>query len=152
VPRSRTLDSPRPLHSAGIVLVRFHDIEPLYLLLRAYRYWDFPKGLTEPNETLLETAKREVREETGLSDLRFSWGKQSYETEPYGGKIAHYFLAESPAGEPALRALAGAPRPEHHEYQWLCCAEALLLLVPRVQRVLAWAHAVVMDSRAKVLM
>ena len=38
------------------------------LLLRAYRNWDFPKGLVEGGEGMLETAWRAAREETGLSD------------------------------------------------------------------------------------
>ena len=117
--------------------------DPAYLLLRAYRYWDFPKGLNEPPETFLETAKREVMEETGLEDLLFSWGTQAYATEPYGGKVAHYFLAECPSGDPRLRPLDGARQPEHHEYRWLYHAEAEALLVPRVRAVLAWAHAIV---------
>ncbi|NIR58308.1 MAG: NUDIX hydrolase, partial [Gammaproteobacteria bacterium] len=30
--------------SAGVVVVRTDRDGPRYLLLRAYRYWDFPKG------------------------------------------------------------------------------------------------------------
>lgn len=32
-------------------------------------HWSFPKGQMEPNETPLQTAKREVFEETWLSDI-----------------------------------------------------------------------------------
>ena len=40
------------LLSAGIVPVALDDGEPRYLLLRAYRYWDFPKGVVEPGESV----------------------------------------------------------------------------------------------------
>ena len=60
--------------SAGIVIVRRQEKEWKFLFLRAYRNWDFPKGIVETGEDPLETAKREVAEETGLSDLNFRWG------------------------------------------------------------------------------
>ena len=36
--------------SAGIIVVRHIDAKPNFLLLRAYEYWDFPKGIVEPGE------------------------------------------------------------------------------------------------------
>ena len=33
-------------------------------------HWDFPKGHVEENETELETASRELKEETGIEDFR----------------------------------------------------------------------------------
>lgn len=33
--------------------------------------WSLPKGHVEPNESLIETARREICEETGLTDLHF---------------------------------------------------------------------------------
>jgi len=46
--------------SAGIVLVRQEEGEWRYLFLRAFRNWDFLKGVAEPGEDPLDTAKREV--------------------------------------------------------------------------------------------
>ena len=43
-------------------------------MLRAYRNWDFPKGVVEPGENPLYAAVREVREETSLDALDFRWG------------------------------------------------------------------------------
>lgn len=70
--------------AAGVVLLRQTPRRCLCLLLRAYRYWDFPKGEAGEGESLLQTARREVREETGITDLAFPWGQQYTETPPYG--------------------------------------------------------------------
>ena len=126
--------------SAGVVVVRMMPRGPRYLLLRAYKHWDFPKGIVEPAEDPLTAACREVEEETGLTDLRFTWGSTHVETEPYSDrKVARYYLAESLAGQVRLQVNPQLGRPEHHEYRWLDSSEAHRLLVPRLQRVLAWA-------------
>lgn len=130
-----------PALSAGVVIV---NGEPAwrYLLLRAYRYWDFPKGRVEPDETPLAAAVREVREETGLTALEFRWGEDYYDTPPYANKVARYFLAWSPHTEARLNVNPLLGRPEHHEYRWLDYAGAQSLLVPRVQAALRWAEAI----------
>ena len=75
-----------------------------YLLLRAWNYWDFPKGCQEKGEQALQTALREVHEETALSDLQFCWGEHySYDTPPYSNnKVARYFLATTRCNEVKL--------------------------------------------------
>lgn len=50
----------------GLVLNPFGKV----LLIFRRGVWDLPKGKQDPGETLAETALREVREETGLSDLK----------------------------------------------------------------------------------
>jgi bis(5'-nucleosidyl)-tetraphosphatase len=57
--------------SAGAVVFRKTDKGIKYLLLK-YRngHWDFPKGHIENGETEEETMRREVREETGIDDLK----------------------------------------------------------------------------------
>ena len=78
-----------PRLSAGVAILRETPSGPLFLLLRAWRYWDFPKGAVEPGETPLQAAIREVQEETGISDLEFAWGVQDCETAPYNrGKVS----------------------------------------------------------------
>ena len=115
-----------------------------YLVLRCYRNWDFPKGMIEADETPLDAARRETREETSLDDLALSWGEDFRETEPYaGGKVARYYVAESPDGRVDLPVSPALGRPELHEYRWAERAEAERLLPPRLRPVLAWAAAVV---------
>ena len=116
----------------------------LYLMLRAYRNWDFPKGLVEPGETPLGAARREVAEETGIEDLRFTWGEVYVETAPYGRhKVARYYLAETGAEQARLLASAELGRPEHHEWRWLPHAAALALASPRLQAILDWAAGII---------
>jgi bis(5'-nucleosidyl)-tetraphosphatase len=125
--------------SAGVVVVRRIEGEWRFLLLRCYRYWDFPKGEVEPDEHPLETARREVAEETCLDHLDFRWGEAYTETLPYGdGKIARYYLAEAPSGTVILPVSAELGAPEHHEFRWVDAVEASSLLNDRVRRVLAW--------------
>ena len=133
-------DQKNPL-SAGVVIVRHINGEWHYLLLRAYQYWDFPKGLVEEGEDPLAAARREVEEETTLNALQFQWGQQFRETPPYGlhKKVARYYLAESPQGDVDLPVSPELGRPEHEEFRWATQAQAEKLLSPRVQPVLQWA-------------
>ncbi len=62
--------------SAGaVVFYSISDEEPEYLLLHyTSSHWDFPKGNIEPGETEEEAAVREIREETGITDIEFIEG------------------------------------------------------------------------------
>lgn len=131
-----------PVLAAGLVVVRLFDGEPRYLLLRAYAYWDFPKGEVEAGEEPIATARRETAEESGLTRLEERWGEEFRETEPYrrGRKVARYYLAWSPEGEVELPVSPELGRPEHHEARWASYDEARELLVDRLRPILDWAH------------
>src|SRR5438105_3415206 len=94
--------SAAPPRSAGIVVVRRADgdhpaerdarrqpgeaaIDDPWrcLLLRAYRDWDFPKGMIDRGETPLEAAIRETAEEASIASLAFDWGHAHCDTAPY---------------------------------------------------------------------
>ncbi|MBN1240504.1 MAG: NUDIX domain-containing protein [Gammaproteobacteria bacterium] len=131
--------------SAGVAVTRETTDGARFLLLRAYRNWDFPKGLVEPGEDPLDAAIRETREETGIGDLEFAWGTDFIETPPYGGgKIARYYVARTRLETPVLAAHPALGRPEHHEYRWTDLGEALRLTVPRIQAVVTWAAGKIM--------
>src|SRR5258708_36730317 len=86
---------PRRL-SAGVVVVNVAQRKLKFLLLRAYRNWDFPKGLVEAGGEPIDAALREVREETTLDDLSFDWGLTFMETGPSKmGRIWRYYIARS---------------------------------------------------------
>ena len=61
-------EQPAEKLSCGAVVVRKAGDGWLTVMLRAYRNWDFPKGICEEGETPLEASLREVGEETGLSE------------------------------------------------------------------------------------
>jgi 8-oxo-dGTP pyrophosphatase MutT (NUDIX family) len=137
-----------PRRSAGAVVVRRHPDGWRCLVLRSFRYWDFPKGTVEAGEAPLAAAIREVEEETELTDLAFAWGESFHETRPYsGGKVARYYVAESARGEVRLPVNPELRRAEHDEFRWLRFDEARSLLVPRVQAALDWARDIVDPSR-----
>lgn len=126
--------------SAGVVVVRHEPDGWKVLVLRAYRHWDFPKGLIEPGESPLAAARRETAEETGLTDLDFRWGHDSIDTVMYGDrKVATYYLAVTHQPDIVLPVNPELGRPEHDEYRWASHAEAQALLPARLQPILAWA-------------
>ena len=126
--------------SAGIIPVRVTAAGPRFLLLRAYRYWDFPKGLVAPHEEPLAAALRELREETGLEQVELAWGAGYHETAPYaGGKVARYYLGRAGQAAVTLPVSPELGRPEHHEYRWVSAAEGAALLGDRVAAALRWA-------------
>ena len=105
--------------SAGAIIFRKEDKIKKFLLLHySEGHWDFPKGHVEKNETELETAKREIEEETGLKELTFL--PKFRETISYyykrDGKLYRkevvFFLAE--ASESAIKISK-----EHIGSEWL---------------------------------
>lgn len=121
-------------------MVRSAPSDWLFLLLRAYRNWDFPKGLVESGEDPLAAARREVQEETLIEDLQFNWGEVFLETAPYNrNKVARYYLAQTGTEAVTLPVRPELGRPEHHEARWMAQNEALSLASPRVEAVINWA-------------
>src|SRR6266850_1020553 len=114
-----------PRRAAGAVVFRRTEGGPRLLLLRAYKNWDFPKGLIEPGE----------------SELDFPFGDAHQDTLPYaGGKVARYFLAETEKSDIELPVSPELGHPEHHEWRWASFDEAEELLPPRLEVVLDWAR------------
>jgi 8-oxo-dGTP pyrophosphatase MutT (NUDIX family) len=115
-----------------------------YLLLRAYRNWDFPKGLVEPGEQPLDAAVREVREETTLENLAFDWGTGFMDTGPYNkGKISRYYIARSDETRVHLPINPELGFPEHQEARWVRFDTALSMVSPRLVPVMHWASATI---------
>ena len=66
----KTLKAKIPVVKAGGGLVYNEEGQVLFIYRNGK--WDLPKGGTEKNETMEETAMREVEEETGVSGLSIS--------------------------------------------------------------------------------
>ncbi len=134
----------RPNLSAGVVVVRHSPDGWRFLMLRAYRNWDFPKGLVEVGEDPLHAARREVTEETLIADLQFVWGEVYVETAPYSrNKVARYYIAQTASEAVTLPVRPELGRPEHHECRWLDYDEARELASPRVEPILKWAARII---------
>lgn len=111
--------------SAGAVVFRIENNIVYYLLLHypssaksAKDYWGFPKGHIEKGETPLMAAQREIKEETGLDDIRFLKGFREWIKYYFllNGrkifKIVTFFLAGTNTSEIEISG-------EHIGYQWL---------------------------------
>jgi predicted NUDIX family NTP pyrophosphohydrolase len=88
--------------SAGILLFR-RGLDGLEVLLahpggpifarRDEGHWTIPKGEPDPGESLIETARREFREETGLPPPDGQWRELGSIVQK-GGKIVHAWAVE----------------------------------------------------------
>jgi bis(5'-nucleosidyl)-tetraphosphatase len=132
--------------SSGVVVVNGAGSQRQLLLLRAYKNWDFPKGLVEAGEEPFAAALREVREETTLQHLVFDWGQDYVETGPYNkGKVARYYIARSDEREVSLPVNPNIGMPEHHEARWVTYEEALAVVTSRLIPVVQWARTITKD-------
>ena len=105
--------------SAGIVLFRKEGSKNLFLLLNyPSGHWDFVKGKMEKGETINETAIRETKEETGITDVAFldnfeEWIEYNFQ---YQGELVHkkvvFFLAETNTKNVEISH-------EHLDYTWV---------------------------------
>ena len=62
-------------HAGGIVLNENNEI---ILVLNKLKYWAFPRGHIEKNENPLDAAIREIKEETGITQLELIKDLGSY--------------------------------------------------------------------------
>jgi len=73
--------------SAGIIIFNDNKSRKFLLLNYPSKHWDFVKGKMENGETTHETALRETKEETGISDVEF--------LDDFEEEIEYYFRAEN---------------------------------------------------------
>ena len=115
----------REQKSAGIVLFRNTSNKNEFLLLNYPQgHWDFIKGKVEQGETPHETASRETKEETGISDIEFIDGFEEsveydfrFKNEDIHKKVT-FFLAKTSEKKISLSH-------EHNDFVWLEYDDAL---------------------------
>ena len=92
----------RTIVSAGGIIFRRQPTGlEIFFIKDPFTRYTFPKGKQELGETLVQTSIREIREETGLTGLRFvaPIGKTSFRFRREGitfEKIVYFFLFEAP--------------------------------------------------------
>jgi len=109
----------REQKSTGIVLFRNDSGKNEFLLLNYPQgHWDFIKGKVEEGETPHETALRETKEETGISDIEFIDGFEEsveydfrFKNEDIHKKVI-FFLAKTNEKKISLSH-------EHNDFVWL---------------------------------
>lgn len=117
--------------------------EQRFLILRAFRNWDFPKGGADEDETPIMAARREMREETGIADFEMPYGEICKDTEVYArGKVATFFIARVKQQKLTLPVSEELGKPEHDEYRWVSAQEARRLLPVRLLPILEWAASI----------
>jgi len=127
--------------SAGAVIFNETLGERYYLLLLYDAgHWDFPKGGIEEGESELDAVIREVREETGIADLKLIEGFRqtiSYQfksTEGEINKTVVFYLGNTSTFKVTLSH-------EHRAYAWLKFEDALeQLTFDTARSVLKVAH------------
>jgi 8-oxo-dGTP pyrophosphatase MutT (NUDIX family) len=84
----KTIDS-----AGGVILNELKEVVIVYTNTKS---WQFPKGTVEKDEKFIDTALREIKEETGLSDLKLIKRLPSYSRvsthENNTIRNIHYFL------------------------------------------------------------
>lgn len=85
--------------SCGAIVYRKHHGNTEILLVRHIKsgYWSFPKGHVEAGETEEETAKREIKEETGVDVLLDTGFRETVTFSPRRdtSKTVVYFVAKA---------------------------------------------------------
>lgn len=112
--------------SCGAVVYQKINNDYLFLIIKSkvHNFYSFPKGHVEPNETEIETALREVYEETNLKITISQKFKEAIEYSPsvHTNKLVIYFLGEAINNDVKIQI------EEISESIWLDFDEALKLL------------------------
>ena len=147
--------------SAGAIIYRIENNAPHYLLLHYHSgHWEFAKGHIEEGENPEEAAKREIREETGIKDIKIIPGfkeyskyffKKSYGLEgeakknaPWVFKLVVFFIAKTDEKDVKISS-------EHIGFAWLPIEEALKKITYKNAKILlSKAHNYLLEKQEDV--
>jgi len=113
-------------------------------------HWDLPKGNIEKGEEPIQTMVREVREETGIVDLRIIPGYEKKIEYFYrrDGKKVHktvvFFLAETSVEKVTISF-------EHQDYGWFDYADAIRTVTyPNARRLIGEGESAISLEKGPV--
>lgn len=121
--------------SAGAIIYRIENNAPHYLLLHyPSGHWEFAKGHIEDGETDEQTVRREIQEETGVTDItiipgfkeyikyffrnNYDMPKEQKGSAPWIFKLVVFYLAKTNQKEVKISH-------EHEDFAWLPYKEAV---------------------------
>ena len=122
--------------SAGGIVIN-NDTGKVLLTCQKNNVWSLPKGLIDEGEDAITAARREIYEETGVSDLFLVRALGSYKRHPIGLdnqdviselKTIHMFLFTT------SQTHLSPQDPMHPEARWLSENEVLELLTHRTDK------------------
>ena len=117
------------IKSCGVIpFIRSENLIKVLIIKHLDGHWSFPKGQKDPDESDLETAKREFSEETGITDFKIFEDKSFIEKYSFTRndkkieKEVVFFLAEVNNEGVKIQ------EEEVSEYSWLDYENTLKLL------------------------
>lgn len=135
----------RDYSAGGIIFRRKNGVNEFFFVRHGKGKWTFPKGHPNLGESLAETAVREIREEAGLTGLKFiaPVGKTSFrmrkDNELYLKTVQFFLFEAAPdakevlTGEEAIWDAIWVPQEKVFE---TCGYRNLCKLLARAQRIL----------------
>ena len=144
--------------SAGAIIFRIEGGVPHYLLLHYHSgHWDFSRGHIEENESVEQTIRREVEEETGIKDLTFIPGFEGH--TKFFFKRVHNLKGEAKKKAPWIIKLITLRLTETHTkeviisseqkgFAWFTYEEALKKLAPHAKKLFPKANEFIISKKS----
>ncbi len=112
------------IHEKSAGIIPFDPKSKKFLILHyPLGHWGFPKGHVEENETEMEAAKREMKEETGIEvEVLFGFKSEISYFYKNKGKLSHkkviFFIGITKSNKVKLSF-------EHDDFKWATAKEAM---------------------------
>lgn len=144
-------------NSAGAIIFRVENGQPLYLLLHYHSgHWDFSRGHIEKGESVEQTVRREVQEETGIQDLQIVPGFTSH--TKFFFKRVHNLKGEAKKKAPWIIKLitlcVAETKTEHivisseqKGFGWFAYKEAVKKMAPHAKKIFPKAHEFILSAK-----